>query len=206
MKPLINCNSCCDAFAVQELKALPGQKHILIQDHAELLEFYRAMGDCWRGPGESLHSTLNLGLLVQTPHTPFRVHFIPCCSHLTESITPRTVSQSCACDSLILFLLLTSLKDGCWDLLGHEQDVRPQRWAGRQMMSWELQGRGSDSKEGSWHTRWSRCTLPGTVQTMHRNRIKRLFPFRQNKAKKKAVHNSTLQFLVAESIFLSRVC
>lgn len=81
------------------------------------------------------------------------------------------------------------------------------RWdAGRQMMSWEQQGKGSDSKGGSWHTCWSRCTLPGTVQTKQRNGIKRLFPFRQNKVKKKAVHNSTLQFFVAETIFLSRVC
>lgn len=39
---------------------------------------------------------------------------------------------------------LTSLKDGCWDVLGHERDV--QRWAGRQMMSWEQPGKGSGSK------------------------------------------------------------
>lgn len=169
-------------------------------------EFHRDTDDTWKGPGEVPHPTLNLGLLVQTPHTPFQVPFIPCCSRETENITPCTVSQSCAGARLILCLPLTSLNDGCWDVLGHERDAGPQRWAGRQMMSWEQQGKGSDSKEGSWHTRWSRCTLPGTVQTKQRNRIKRLFPFRQNKVKKKAAHNSTLQFLVAETIFLSRVC
>lgn len=162
--------------------------------------------DCWRSPSGSPRSSLDWGLLVQTPHTLFCVLFIPCCSQATESISPQTVRQSCACDRLVLFLLLTSLKDGCWDVLRHERDVHSPRWAGRQMMSWEQQGKGSDSKEGSWHTCWSRCTLPGTVQTKHRNSTKRLFPFRQNKVKKKAAHNSTLQFLVAETIFLSRVC
>lgn len=204
---MINCNSCLVAFAVQVLKVLPGQKHIMIQDHAKWVsEFYRDTDGCWRGPGESPRSSLNLGLLVQTPPTPLRVRFIPCRSQVAESVAPQAVTQSRACDRLVWFLLLTPLKDGCWDVLRHERDVHPQRWAGRQMMSWEQQGKGSGSKEGSWHTRWSRWTLPGTVQTKHRNSFKRLFPFRQNKAKKKAARNSTLQFLVAETIFLSRVC
>lgn len=67
-------------------------------------------------------------------------------------------------------------------------------WEGHLLaeVSWETEeelkeaGRGFDSKEGSWHTCWSRCTLPGSVQTQHRNGIKRFFPFRQNETKKKA--------------------
>lgn len=55
-------------------------------------------------------------------------------------------------------------------------------------------GRGSDSKGGSSHTGRSRCTLPGTGQPKRTKRMKRLFPFRQNKTEKAAAHNSAPPF------------
>lgn len=206
MKPLINCSSCRDASAVQVLRALL----------ARSTWWYRIMQNgCLSFTGTRMElkrsgwtSTLypEFGAVAANPSHPIACAFHSVLLTCDREHCPLHCEPVLCFDRLILFLLLTSLKDGCWDVLGHERDVHPQRWAGRQMMSWEQQGKGSDSKGGSWHTHWSRCTLPGTVQTKQRNRIKRFFPFRQNKVKKKAVHNSTLQFLVAETIFLSRVC
>lgn len=122
-------------------------------------------------------------------HTPSCVHLILCCS----------VTGWFCFSSWHLWGMAAEM---CLDKMGRLPAE----------VSWETDDelgaarKGIWQQRGSWHTHWSRCTLPGTVQTKQRSRIKRLFPFRQNKVKKKAMHNSTLQFLVTETIFLSRVC
>ncbi|KAK4819628.1 hypothetical protein QYF61_008848 [Mycteria americana] len=67
---------------------------------------------------------LNLGLLAEIPRVPFCVRYLLCRSHVKENIAPSTVKQSCVFDRLILFLFLTSLKDGCRNAVRHERDVR----------------------------------------------------------------------------------
>lgn len=126
MKPLINCNPCHDAFAAQVLKASPGQKHIMIQDYEN---------GCW-----SFTVTMIAEEVLVKFHTPpwmwgcwckpLTPHLVPM-SFCAAQVSQRALSLGLwASGRLILFLLLTPLKDGCWDVLGQDGTLGDRWWAG----------------------------------------------------------------------------
>lgn len=119
--PWLTGDSC--SVAVQVLEVLPGQKHLMIPDHGKWVLELKRQGWLLRRSQVKILTILNLGLLAEIPRIPFCVHYILCCSHVTENIAPWTVKQSCVFDRLIFFLFLTSLKDGCWNAVRH--------WEGR---------------------------------------------------------------------------